>query len=184
MTNSTIVVLNPNSTTAVTDALDQSLDHFRFDKGPRIVARTLAEGPPGIETDQHVRDVEAPLCEHLARVERDSSGSQGKGGSRGAHVIACFSDPGIAAARQRLNWPVFGMAECGYLSACARAERFGVLSILSASIPRHLRYVEPGGCKTEKERLGKSIMQGRRLLRCELFGESLAITTSYNIGGG
>ena len=133
-----IVVLNPNSTQAVTDALDAGLERLRFDDGPEIVTETLVEGPPGIETDQQVREVEEPLCRHLGRHERGSA----DGAHSGAHVIACFSDPGIDRARRELGRPVFGMAECGYLAACARAERFGVLSILAESIPRHIRYVD------------------------------------------
>ena len=37
------------------------------------------------------------------------------------------------------------MAESGYLTACARGEKFGVLSILAQSVPRHLRYIESLG---------------------------------------
>ena len=133
-----IVVLNPNSTVAVTDALDGALASLRFSDGPPIVCETLAEGPPGIETDEHVMQVAEPVYEHLFEHEADA----------GAYVIACFSDPGIETARARLSRPVFGMAECGYLAACARAPRFGVLSILNGSIPRHLRYLDRLGLRS------------------------------------
>ena len=130
-----VVVLNPNSTQAVTDALDVSLERFRLGGGPNIVCETLAEGPPAIESDSHALQVVEPLCHHLQAHEQ----------TPGAYVIACFSDPGIREARNRLRQPVFGMAESGYLTACARGDKFGVLSILTESVPRHLRYIESLG---------------------------------------
>jgi Asp/Glu/hydantoin racemase len=58
----------------------------------------------------------------------------------GAFVIACFSDPGLHALREQSRRPVFGIAECGVLTALTLGQRFGVLAILPTSIPRHLRY--------------------------------------------
>ena len=48
----------------------------------------------------------------------------------GAFVIACYSDPGLHVCREGTQRPVFGIAECGVLTALARAERFGVIAIL------------------------------------------------------
>ena len=39
----------------------------------------------------------------------------------------------------------FGIAECGILTALARAESFGVIAIKSRSIPRHYRYMRQMG---------------------------------------
>jgi Asp/Glu/hydantoin racemase len=58
-----------------------------------------------------------------------------------AVVIACFSDPGVYALREVLNCPVLGSAACAYLTAAARGERFGVISILARVIARHRRQV-------------------------------------------
>jgi allantoin racemase len=41
--------------------------------------------------------------------------------------------------------PVFGIAECGVLTALARTERFGVIAILQRSIARHMRYLRQMG---------------------------------------
>ena len=133
--SSAIVVLNPNSTEAVTEALDRCLDPLRFVDGPAIECATLAEGPPGVESDEDVRNVSGPVAAYLARREPDA----------GAFVIACFSDPGLGAARARVQVPIFGMAESGYLSALTRGRRLGVISILAASVPRHRRYLEDLG---------------------------------------
>ncbi len=44
----TIIVINPNSTVAVTEDIDRALAPLRFQGGPEIECLTLAEGPPGI----------------------------------------------------------------------------------------------------------------------------------------
>jgi Asp/Glu/hydantoin racemase len=36
---------------------------------------------------------------------------------------------------------VLGIAECGILTALTLGHRFGIISILARSVPRHLRYV-------------------------------------------
>ena len=130
-----IVVLNPNSTEAVTEGIDAALGPLRRGGGPDIECVTLVEGPPGIETDAHVREVAAPIAEFVASKEDAAD----------AFVIACFSDPGLAEARRATRRPVLGMAACGIFTAVALGSRFGVISILDQSIPRHLRYYETLG---------------------------------------
>jgi Asp/Glu/hydantoin racemase len=58
-----------------------------------------------------------------------------------AFVIACYSDPGLHVCREGTPRPVFGIAECGVLTALARAGRFGVIAIGQRSIARHMRYL-------------------------------------------
>ncbi len=50
---------------------------------------------------------------------------------------------GVAMPLRRL--PVFGIAECGVLTALARAETFGVIAIAQRSIRRHIRYLRQMG---------------------------------------
>lgn len=131
--SSTIFVINPNSTQAVTDYIDLALEPFRFPGGPVIECDTLRTGPPGIETQAHVDGISEKLLayfeQHPERARAD------------AVVLACFSDPGFHALREVLPVPVYGSAECAYLTAAALADRFGVISILSRSVPRHKRQV-------------------------------------------
>ena len=133
-----IVVLNPNSSASVTDALSEALEPLRFSGGPPIQCATLAAGPPAIETDEHVAAVVEPVCDYLRDHEEDS----------GAFVIACFSDPGLRQARRESLRPVFGMAECGLLTALAHGRRYGVISILASSLPRHLSYFRALGIES------------------------------------
>jgi allantoin racemase len=127
----TIYVVNPNSTVAVTQGIDRAVEPLRSADGPRIECLTLAEGPPGIQTQRDVDGVVAPLCRRIAELDREAS----------AFVIACFSDPGLHSAREVTSKPVLGIMECGLLAALTLGQRFGVIAILAQSIPRHLRYL-------------------------------------------
>jgi Asp/Glu/hydantoin racemase len=123
----TILVLNPNCSPAVTASMDAALDVVRTQGGPEILCETLAEGPPGIETQEHVEGVVLPLVRHFERRPAD------------AYVIGCFSDPGLALARENLRRPVLGIAESAFRMAVGLGHRFGIVAIRSGSIPRHLR---------------------------------------------
>ena len=129
-----ILVLNPNSNEAVTEGLQQALAPLAFAEGPEILCESLHEGPIGIETQEHVESVTLPL---RRRVEAANDID--------AFVIACYSDPGLHIAREGTVSPVFGIAECGVLTALTRADRFGVIAIKSRSIPRHIRYLRQMG---------------------------------------
>lgn len=130
-----IVVINPNSTEAVTTAMDRALDPLRIPGGPEILSVTNPDGPPGIECQAHVDDVSRDIRSIVSAHEAEAS----------AFVIACFSDPGIHAARESTAKPVFGIAESGLLTALALGNKAGIVAILSRSIPRHMRYVRALG---------------------------------------
>lgn len=126
-----ILVINPNSTEAVTQGIDEAMAALRIPGGPAIDCMTLKDGPPGIETQQHVDGV-IPHLLHLVR-EREAEYS--------AFVIACYSDPGLHSVREATTKPVLGISECGILTALTLGQKFGVIAILQKSIPRHLRYM-------------------------------------------
>ena len=126
-----ILVINPNSTEAVTRGIDEACAPLRMAGGPAIEVVTLKEGPPGIETQQHVDGVVSPLINLVKRSEAGYA----------AFVIACYSDPGLHSIREATKKPVLGISECGILTALTLGQKFGVIAILQKSIPRHLRYM-------------------------------------------
>lgn len=130
-----IVVINPNSTETVTAGIDGSLRVLRMAGGPPIECITLKEGPPGIENEETAGSVIVPVS-RLIRMRNDSAS---------AFVIACFSDPGLHSAREVTSKPVLGIAECAMLTALTKGDRFGIISILEASIVRHRRLVRTLG---------------------------------------
>src|SRR4029077_6955974 len=129
--SATILVINPNSTEAVTRGIDEACAPLRIEGGPSIEVMTLKEAPPGIETQQHVDSVVVPLTKTVETLS----------GKYDAFVIACYSDPGLHSIREATKKPVLGISECGILTALTLGQRFGVIAILQQSIPRHLRYV-------------------------------------------
>ena len=129
----TILVINPNSSQAVTDHISLALEAYRIPGGPQIVCETLRDGPPGIESQAHVDGISATLLAHFAAHPEQAKAD--------AIVLACFSDPGFYALRETVSTQVYGSAECAYLTAASMGAKFGVISILSRAIARHKRQV-------------------------------------------
>jgi Asp/Glu/hydantoin racemase len=134
MMRADILVINPNSNPAVTAGLDAALATLRFAEGPSIRCATFAEGPFGIESQKDVEAVTLPL---RRMVQQDNAAK--------AFVIACFSDPGLHVCREATRRPVFGINECGVLTALARGDRFGIIAIAAKSAARHRRYLRQMG---------------------------------------
>ena len=130
-----ILVINPNSTEEVTNAMDAAFDPLRDLTGPLITSITNLNGPPGIESQEHADTVAIQVLDIVKKKETLAD----------AFVIACFSDPGIYSTREFTSKPVFGIAESGILSALSLGNRFGIIAILDRSIPRHIRYIRSLG---------------------------------------
>ena len=122
-----LYVINPNSSGTVTRGIDAAMDPLRR-AGIPIRCLTLQAGPSGIESQLQADLVIAPLIE-LALKQEKAAG----------FVIACFGDPGAHALRDATHLPVVGIQEASVSQALILGQRIGVISILSASIPRHYR---------------------------------------------
>lgn len=122
-----LIVINPNSSQRVTDGIDAAVEPLRR-FGIPIRCLTLAEGPPGIESQRQADLTIGPMLA-LATAQTDAAG----------YVIACFGDPGLHALRDQTALPVVGIQEAAVMTALTLGQRFGVIAILPASIPRHLR---------------------------------------------
>lgn len=129
-----ILTINPNSSAAVTKAIDAALAPLRRPGLPTLDVTDLPEGPPGIATQRDSDSVIMPLVTLVGRDDAD------------AFVIACFSDPGLHAVREAAHpRPVFGIAESAILHALTRGERFGIIALSPASVKRQQRYVRQMG---------------------------------------
>ena len=138
-------VINPNSNPDVTAGMSAAIESLRMPGGPELDCVTLSDGPFGIENQADVSRVE-PLLSDFVKSDNEAS----------AFVIGCYSDPGLALCREVTDRPVFGIAECALLTALTRAQSFGVIAILSKSIPRHTRHM--------RERLLHNHCSGERAL--------------------
>jgi len=125
----TLYVINPNRSAAVTAGIDAAMAPLRRPDGPRIECVTLADGPPGVQT-QHDVD-KAALSVHRFALEHQEGAA--------GFVTACFSDPGLHMLREMPGVLSFGISECAALTALTLGQRFGVIAILQGSIGRHWR---------------------------------------------
>ena len=126
----TIRIINPNSNTAVTEAMSEALEPLRWGDGPAIDCVTLVDGPLGIESEADSIRV-APLLADYIKADSEAD----------AFIIACYSDPGLHLCREVTDLPVLGIAECAISIALARGGQFGIISILENSIGRHMRHM-------------------------------------------
>ncbi|CCE01094.1 aspartate/glutamate racemase family protein [Bradyrhizobium sp. STM 3809] len=125
-----INVINPNMTDSMTDLIAKAA---QASAGPatRIVGRTARFGAASIEG--HYDEAIAAVG-MLKEIEAgDAEGCH-------AHVIACFGDPGLLAARELSAAPVLGIAEAAMHAASFVATRFSVVTTLSRTkvIAEHL----------------------------------------------
>ena len=129
-----ILVINPNSDESVTEGMIRELKGFHFSEGPRIECVSLSDGPFGIESQADIEAVTLPLRKMVSESRNVD-----------AFIIACYSDPGLHVCREASEKPVFGIQECGVLTAMSMGDRFGVIALQESSIRRHLRYLRQMG---------------------------------------
>ncbi|NPV21134.1 aspartate/glutamate racemase family protein [Bradyrhizobium aeschynomenes] len=125
-----INVINPNITATMTDLIAQAAQ-ASASPSTRIVGRTARFGAASIEG--HYDEAIAAVG-MLKEVEAgDAEGCH-------AHVIACFGDPGLLAARELSAVPVLGIAEAAMHAASFVATHFSIVTTLSRTkvIAEHL----------------------------------------------
>jgi Asp/Glu/hydantoin racemase len=128
-----ILVINPNRNATCTAGIAAALRPLALPPGLVFDVVDLPEGPPAIATWEDWHSVALPLCR---RVERTAAR---------AYIIACVSDPGLEAVRAITDRPVIGMFRAAVAAAMTRAERFGVLAFVAASLPRQRRALQAMG---------------------------------------
>ena len=94
--------------------------------GTEIVAAQPESGPASIEGVYDGALAVPGVIEEVSRAEQAGSD---------AHIIACFDDTGLDAARAAAVRPVIGIGEAAYHMASMVAHRFTVITTLSRSVP-------------------------------------------------
>jgi allantoin racemase len=132
-----VLVLNPNSSESVTRAIDRAVQATPAAAQCRFETVTASEGPSGVITQEDYARASLLVGDYL---QRNANAAQ-------AFVIACFSDPGLLAARNGFLKPVIGLGESGLRAALALGRRVGVVAVADAAIPRHLKYWDALGLR-------------------------------------
>lgn len=125
-----IQVINPNTSLAMTETIGAAARSVAADN-TEILAVCPTQGVPSIEG--HFDEAIAAI----GVLEQIKTGrEQGVCG----HVIACFGDPGLLAARELAQGPVVGIAEAAMHMATLVATRFSIVTTLPRTliIARHL----------------------------------------------
>lgn len=120
-----IHLVNPNTTRSMTEKAALAA---RTVAGPgtAILADESAFGPASIEGPY---DGALAVPGMLLRIE------EAVAAGADAHVIACFDDTGLDAARALSPKPVIGIGEAAAHAASLVAERFSVVTTLARSVP-------------------------------------------------
>jgi allantoin racemase len=129
-----ILLLNPNTTPAITDRLYQAAVEVTA-PGTVLVPLTAPRGVPYIATRAEAQIGGAVALEMLADEHRNVD----------AAIIAAFGDPGLLAARELFDIPVIGMAEAAMLAACMLGRSFAIVAFASALGPWYRECVEMHG---------------------------------------
>lgn len=113
-----LLLINPNITAAMTDAMAAEARRFTS-PGTEIVPVTAAFGTLYVENR-----AEAAIASHAVL---DALASHAEGCD--AAIVSAFGDPGLAAAREFADIPVFGIAESAMLTAWTLARRYSIVCL-------------------------------------------------------
>jgi allantoin racemase len=119
-----ILVVNPNTTAAMTEKIGQAA-RATAAAGTEVIAVNPADGPVSIEGYYDEAFSVPGLLAEIAK---------GEALGVSAHVIACFDDTGLEAARCLASAPVIGIGEAAFHLASMLGHRFAVVTTLSRSI--------------------------------------------------
>jgi allantoin racemase len=119
-----ILVVNPNTTAAMTEKIGQAA-RAAAAAGTEIIAVNPKDGPVSIEGYYDEAFSVPGLLAEIAK---------GEASGVSAHIIACFDDSGLEAARSLASAPVIGIGEAAFHLASMLGHRFSVITTLSRSI--------------------------------------------------
>src|SRR5258708_23833880 len=112
-----ILVVNPNTTVAMTETIGRAA-RAAATPGTDIVAVNPPDGPVSIEG---YYDEALSVPGLLVEV------AKGEALGVSAHIIACFDDTGLEAARSLASAPVIGIGEAAFHLATMLGHRFSVV---------------------------------------------------------
>lgn len=118
-----IKVINPNTTWSMTEKIGAAARAVAA-PGTEILAVTPRMGPVSIE---------GFYDEAFAAIGVIDAVREGEAEGCDGYVIACFGDPGLAAAREVASGPVVGIAEAAMHAASLIGTGFSIVSMLERS---------------------------------------------------
>lgn len=115
-----IQVINPNTSAEMTRQIGE-VAHAAAGPGTQVETVCPVHGPESIESHLDEALASAAVLDRIA---------EGVSAGFDAHVIACFGDPALLAARELAQGPVVGIAEAAMHAATMLATRFSIVTSL------------------------------------------------------
>lgn len=120
-----IAVINPNTTASMTQRIATAARAVAS-RDTEIIGRQPGTGPEAIEGPFDGALSVPGLLKEIVAAERNGAD---------AHIIACFDDTGLDAARAIATRPVIGIGEASFHAVSLVAHSFCVVTTLSRSAP-------------------------------------------------
>jgi len=120
-----INLINPNTCIGMTEKIAASARSAAL-SSTDIIASMPKDGPESIESAFDEVIASAALLDVI---------KQGEENQVDAHIIACFGDPALDAAREIATVPVIGIAGAAFQLASLVAYRFGVVTTMTRTLP-------------------------------------------------
>jgi allantoin racemase len=120
-----IHVINPNATVAMTEQIGRAAR--RAASARTEIDLATAEGAP-VSIERYADEALCVPAMLSAIRTAESRGAE-------AHVLACFDDPGLNAAREVASGPVLGICQASIQVATTLAARFSIVTTLPRSVP-------------------------------------------------
>ena len=133
-----ILIINPNTTYAFTEAIEKTAMQVKSDD-TKVICANPAAGPSAIESDYDEFLSVAP-CLDVVLPRR---------GDFDALVVACYGNhPLVYAAREALEQPVIGIMEASLHLACMIGDRYSIVTSGDRAISMFWRGVRALGLST------------------------------------
>lgn len=112
-----ILIINPNTSSKVTEYIRKEAIKYEDDQ-LKIEVIKASNGPKAIETYYDEIIASTVVLKELKRFE----------GTYDAAIIACFSDPGLPAAKELYDVPIVGICEASVHMSNLYGNRFSVVA--------------------------------------------------------
>jgi allantoin racemase len=130
-----IMVINPNTSQSMTDHLRQELERIKR-PDTELTVVCAERGPETIESAYDEAFAIPPTLERVKKANQEDYH---------AIIIACFSDPGLEAAKEISEIPVIGIEEATLHIAAMLGAKFSVLTPRKERIPSKEAHVHMCG---------------------------------------
>ena len=130
-----IFVINPNTSVSMTDHLRQELERIKR-PDTELTVVCAERGPETIESAYDEAFAIPPTLELVKRANQEDYH---------AIIIACFSDPGLEAAKEISKIPVIGIEESSLHMAAMLGAKFSVITPRRERIPSKREHVHMRG---------------------------------------